>query len=95
MNLGPALLMLGLKTTTASTASLLLNLESVLTALIVWLVFKGNVDNLIFLGMLFITCAGVLLSWDHVTWRHVEGTLPSIAPTRLCWSVQHVLLKTR
>ncbi|NMM11657.1 MAG: DMT family transporter [Polaromonas sp.] len=41
---GPVLLMFGLTTTSGSSASLLLNLEAVLTAVIAWLVFKENAD---------------------------------------------------
>src|SRR4051812_31002686 len=40
---GPALLMLGLARTEAATASLLLNLEAVLTAAIAWIAFRENV----------------------------------------------------
>ena len=42
---GPVLLMLGLAATPASTASLLLNLEGVFTALIAWFVVKENFDR--------------------------------------------------
>ena len=42
---GPAFLLLGLLTTQASTASLLLNLEAVATAAIAWVVFRENVDK--------------------------------------------------
>lgn len=38
--LGPVLLMVGLQTVLASTASLMLNLEGVLTALLAWIVFR-------------------------------------------------------
>ena len=37
--LGPVLLMFGLQTTSGATASLLLNLEAVLTAVLAWVVF--------------------------------------------------------
>ena len=43
--IGPLLLMVGLAHTTAATASLYLNLESVLTALLAWLVFRENADR--------------------------------------------------
>ena len=43
--LGPALLMVGLRLTPASTASLLLNLEGVLTALLAWFIFRENFDR--------------------------------------------------
>src|SRR2546421_7454353 len=39
---GPALLMSGLLDTQGSTASLMLNLEAVFTALIAWIVFREN-----------------------------------------------------
>ena len=58
--LGPVLLMVGLASTPASAASLLLNLESVLTALVAWVVFRENVDFRIFLGMVAIVAGGVL-----------------------------------
>ena len=62
--LGPLLLLSGLRTTPASTASLLLNLEGVFTALLAWFVFRENFDRRIFLGMLCIVAGGLLLSWQ-------------------------------
>ncbi|CAN5346190.1 hypothetical protein BH10PSE16_BH10PSE16_13080 [soil metagenome] len=61
--MGPALFMLGLAQASAASASLLLNLEGMLTALIAWLVFRENADRRIVLGMLAIVLGGVLLSW--------------------------------
>jgi drug/metabolite transporter (DMT)-like permease len=61
---GPAFLMYGLARTDAASASLLLNLEAVLTAALAWVVFRENVDRRIFLGMLAIVASGVLLSWQ-------------------------------
>jgi drug/metabolite transporter (DMT)-like permease len=61
---GPALLMLGLSSTPAAASSLLLNLEGVFTAVIAWVVFRGNVDLQIFLGMVAIVLGGVVLSWQ-------------------------------
>lgn len=40
--LGPLLLLVGLRTTAASAASLLLNIEGVLTTLLAWFVFREN-----------------------------------------------------
>lgn len=62
--LGPLLLMLGLAHTTAANASLLLNFESVLTAVLAWLVFRENADRRIVLGMLLIVAGGVVLAWS-------------------------------
>lgn len=63
--IGPVLLMTGLASTPASTASLLLNLEGVFTAVLAWVVFKENADRRIVLGMLLILTAGVLLAWPE------------------------------
>jgi drug/metabolite transporter (DMT)-like permease len=60
---GPALLMYGLARTDAASASLLLNLEAVLTAVLAWVVFRENVDRFIFAGMTAIVAGGILLSW--------------------------------
>ena len=55
---GPVLLMIGLTLTPASAASLLLNMEGVLTAMLARFVFKENFDCGIFIGMLLIVVAG-------------------------------------
>lgn len=61
--LGPLLLMFGLARTAAATASLLLNLEAVLTAVIAWVVFRESTDRRIVFGMVLIVAGGVVLSW--------------------------------
>ena len=60
--LAPVLLMYGLTTTRASSASLLLNLEGVLTALIAWFVFRENFDRRIAIGMASIVAGGIVLA---------------------------------
>lgn len=57
----PLLLMWGLATTPASTASLMLNLEGVLTAVLAWFVFREGFDRRIAIGMLAIAAGGVVL----------------------------------
>ena len=52
--------MVGLTTTPASSTSLLLNLEGVLTALLAWFAFRENFDRRIFLGMIAIVAGGLL-----------------------------------
>jgi drug/metabolite transporter (DMT)-like permease len=64
--LGPLLLMFGLTMTPASSASLLLNLEGVFTALLAWFVFKENFDRRIALGMASIVAGALVLSWQNV-----------------------------
>lgn len=62
--LGPILLMLGLRSTPAATASLLLNLESVATVLIASLVFREAIGRQIWWAILLIALAGVALSMN-------------------------------
>ncbi len=57
------MLMMGLAHTTAATASLFLNLESVLTAVLAWVVFRESTDRRIVMGMLLIVLGGLVLAW--------------------------------
>ncbi|MCW5738123.1 MAG: EamA family transporter, partial [Enhydrobacter sp.] len=61
---GPLLLMLGLARTEATTASLMLTLEGVATALIAWFVFRENFDRRIAVGMLCLVAGAAVLSWS-------------------------------
>lgn len=88
---GPALLMLGLSHTSAATASLLLNLEGVLTAVIAWVVFRENVDLPVLLGMLAIVAASVLLSYDGLASLSSGAWL--IALACLCWAIDNNLTR--
>src|SRR5579862_3065311 len=62
--IGPVLLMTGLSTTPASSASLLLNLEGLATMAIAWIVFRENVDRRLLIGAAAILAGGVSLSWS-------------------------------
>lgn len=89
--LGPILLLSGLGTTPAATASLLLNLEGVFTALLAWFVFHENFDRRIAAGMLAIVAGGCLLSWQGGgTAQPAAGTL-AVAAACLCWAIDNNL----
>src|SRR5450432_727886 len=90
---GPLLLMLGLASTPAASASLLLNLEGVLTALLAWFVFKENFDRRIALGMAFITGGGVLLSWSGDTAAEVPWGSLAISGACLAWGIDNNLTR--
>ncbi len=60
--LAPVLLMFGLASSLASTASLLLNFEAVFTALLAWTVFRERWHWRVFLGIVAITSGGIVLS---------------------------------
>jgi drug/metabolite transporter (DMT)-like permease len=92
--LGPVLLMYGLVHTSAAQASLLLNLESVLTALLAWLVFRENAGRRVVLGMALIVAGGVLLTWP--TGRGGGTSLigaVAIAAACACWALDNNLTR--
>ncbi|WP_299069689.1 DMT family transporter [Accumulibacter sp.] len=92
--LGPFLLVFGLVGTSASTASLLLNLEAVLTAVIAWVVFKENADRRIVLGMLAIVAGGVVLSWPTGEGGVTGWVGPlAIMGACLCWAIDNNLTR--
>ena len=92
--LGPVALMYGLTAASGSAASLMLNLESVLTAVLAWVVFKENADRRIVLGMLAIVAGGAVLSWQPggAGSSSLVG-LAAIALACLCWAVDNNLTR--
>jgi drug/metabolite transporter (DMT)-like permease len=90
--LGPLLLMLGLSTTLASSASLLLNLEGLFTLGIAWLVFRENVDVRVGLGAAAILLGALTLSWQGGLGGLGSGSL-AIVGACLCWGVDNNLTR--
>ncbi len=90
--LAPALFMLGLAQTSAASASLLLNLEGVLTAVVAWLAFRENADRRVVLGMAAIALGGVLLSWQSGGASFSPGAL-LIAGACLGWALDNNLTR--
>jgi drug/metabolite transporter (DMT)-like permease len=87
-------LMFGLLSTSGSTASLLLNLETVLTAVIAWVVFKENADRRIVIGMLAIVAGGVALSWPTASAVQSSVTGPALVGLAcLCWAIDNNLTR--
>jgi drug/metabolite transporter (DMT)-like permease len=91
--IAPVLLVFGLVRTDGGTASLLLNLEAVLTAVIAWVAFRENVDRRIFLGMVAIVAGGVLLAWQEAP-RAGSFIGPAlIAGACLAWALDNNLTR--
>ncbi len=91
---GPVALLFGLTRMSGSTASLLLNLEAVLTALIAWLVFKENADRRVVLGMAAIVAGGVALSWPSAAANTSDWIGPAlIAAACACWAIDNNLTR--
>lgn len=92
--LGPVALMFGLTSTSGSTASLLLNLEAVLTAVMAWLMFKENADRRIVLGMAAIVAGGVVLAWSNPASTVSDWRGPAlVALACLCWAIDNNLTR--
>jgi drug/metabolite transporter (DMT)-like permease len=90
---GPVLLMYGLAQAAASTASLLLSLEGVATALIAWFIFRENFDYRVMLGMACIVVGAMVLSWSgQPTLSSVLGPLAIIGAC-VAWGVDNNLTR--
>lgn len=89
---GPLLLMLGLARTDAASASLLLNLESLATMAIAWVVFRENVDRRLLLGAAAILAGALILSCQGRGIAFGPGT-PLIAAACLAWGIDNNLTR--
>jgi drug/metabolite transporter (DMT)-like permease len=90
---GPILLMVGLARTDAATASLLLTMEGVATALLAWFVFHENFDRRIAVGMACLVAGAVVLSWAGTP--SLAGLLGPLAIMAAClaWGLDNNLTR--
>lgn len=92
---GPVLQMAGLARMPATGASLLLNAEAVLTAVLAWVVFREHTDRRIVAGMVFIVAGAVVLSLPErggVTLGGGWGPVLVVSAC-LCWAVDNNLTR--
>jgi drug/metabolite transporter (DMT)-like permease len=91
--IGPYLLMDGLQMTDSASASLILNLEGVFTALLAWFAFKENFDRRIAIGMALIVAGGVVLSTGSAV--RAGGIVGPLAITAAClaWAIDNNLTR--
>jgi drug/metabolite transporter (DMT)-like permease len=91
--LGPILLMLGLARTDAASASLLLTLEGVATAMLAWFVFHESFDRRIALGMAFLVAGAIVLAWSGTP--TIIGLLGPLAIVGAClaWGIDNNLTR--
>lgn len=91
--LAPISLMLGLTYISGFTASLLLNLEGVATAVIAVILFKENAGRRLWIALLCMTLAGIFLVWDPV-----QNKINIIGPVlvlfaMICWGIDNNLTR--
>ena len=89
---GPVLMMLGLTSVHASAASLLLNLESVSTLVIAWLVFHESVDRRLLFGAGAILGGALILSWGGQVSGFGWGAVLIVAAC-LAWGIDNNLTR--
>ena len=89
---GPLLLMLGLARTAAAAGSLLLNLESLATMGLAWVVFRENVDRRLLLGAFAIVAGAVVLTWQGQGVAFDSGAA-LIAGACLAWGIDNNLTR--
>lgn len=93
--LGPILLMFGLARASAADASLLLNLETVLTAVLAWVIFGENAGRRVLLGMALIVAGGAVLASAGQAGVAAGGSVgaAAIALACLCWALDNNLTR--
>ena len=91
--LAPYLLMFGLRATDSASASLILNLEGVFTALLAWFVFRENFDRRIAIGMSLIVLGGVALAIGPAL--RTQGLVGPLAISGAClaWAIDNNLTR--
>ncbi len=87
--LAPVLLMTGLAHTAAASASLLLNLEGVFTAVIAWFAFREGVNRRVAIGFALILFGGVAISWTMDAGLHLSPAALLIVGACACWGLDN------
>jgi drug/metabolite transporter (DMT)-like permease len=88
----PVLLMFGLQRTSASSASLLLNVEGVATLVIAWTVFHEHSTPRLVTGAISIFVGAIVLAWSGNDISFDLGALMVIAAC-LCWAADNNLTR--
>lgn len=83
----PVLLMTGLSETPAAVVSLLLNFESVFTAVVAWTIFREPWHWRVLLGIAIITVGGILISQQHSINLEVSWGALAILGTCFAWAI--------
>jgi drug/metabolite transporter (DMT)-like permease len=89
----PVALMVGLVSSAASTASLLLNLEAVFSALIAWIVFRESFDRRVVAGMIAIVAGGALLASTPGMFAGASLGVLLIVAACFCWALDNNLTR--
>jgi len=92
--IAPALLMFGLSQSDAATASLLLNLEAVFSAVLAWVLFREATSGRVVLGFFAILAGGLVLVWpDRLSASGRWAGLACVAAACLFWGFDNNLTR--
>ena len=92
--IGPISMMMGLRLVSGFSASLLLNLEGVATAIIAVFFFKENAGKRLWLALICMIIAGIFLTWDPTQGRfNIVGPL-FIIFAMVCWGIDNNLTRS-
>lgn len=91
--IGPISMMKGLTLVSGFSASLLLNLEGLATAIIAVFFFKENAGKHLWLALVCMTIAGVLLAWEPRLGRFSMGGPLLIIFAMGCWGIDNNLTR--
>jgi drug/metabolite transporter (DMT)-like permease len=89
--MAPILLLWGLSGTHAASASLLLNLEGVITTAVAAWLFHESVSRRVWLGSAVMLVAGLMLSWQSSTAISVPAL--AVVGACLCWAIDNNLTR--
>src|SRR5659263_19965 len=91
--IGPISMMIGLTFISGLSASLLLNLEGIATAMIAVFFFKENAGKRLWLALVSMTMAGIFLTWDSSQGKfNITGPLLIIF-AMICWGIDNNLTR--
>ena len=90
--IAPVLFTFGLSSTSGSSASLLLNLETVLTVALAWFAFHEHRNGRVMTGMAAIVLGCLILSWPKGGITPERGAV-LIALACLCWALDNNLTR--
>lgn len=92
--IGPISMMMGLRLVSGFSASLLLNLEGIATAIIAVFFFKENAGKRLWLALICMIIAGIFLTWDPTQGRfNIVGPL-FIIFAMVCWGIDNNLTRS-
>jgi drug/metabolite transporter (DMT)-like permease len=83
----PVLLMMGLDHSPAAVVSLLLNFESVFTALVAWTIFREPWQWRVLIGIAIISMGGILVSYTDSSGMNLSWAALAVLGTCLAWAI--------